>query len=97
MIRGRSECHDALFFGVIMKNSVIRKKIIDLVSKEISQGNQFIDNRQLVGIKRKLSGNESLSMDVRRDLADYVVGQRIGESDGHEYEELIDWLLYQGN
>lgn len=67
-----------------------------MVSKEISQGNQFIDNRQLVGIKRKLSGNESLSMDVRRDLADYVVGQHIGESDGHEYEELIDWLLYQG-
>ena len=49
-----------------------------------------------MGIKRKLSGNESLSMDVRRDLADYVVGQHIGESDGHEYEELIDWLLYQG-
>lgn len=67
-----------------------------MVSKEISQGNQFIDNRQLVGIKRKLSGNESLSMDVRRDLADYVVGKHIGESDGHEYEELIDWLLYQG-
>lgn len=79
-----------------MRNSVIRKKIIDLVSKEISQRNQFIDNRQLVDIKRRLYGNESLSMDVRRDLADYVVGQNIGESDGHEYEELIDWLLYQG-
>lgn len=79
-----------------MRNSVIRKKIIDLVSKEISQGNQFIDNRQLVDIKRRLYGNESLSMDIRRDLADYVVGQNIGESDGHEYEELIDWLLYQG-
>ena len=79
-----------------MRNSVIRKKIIDLVSKEISQGNQFIDNRRLMEIKRRLSGNESLSMDVRRDLADYVVGQNIGESDGHEYEELIDWLLYQG-
>ncbi len=79
-----------------MRNSVIRKKIIDLVSKEISQGNQFIDNRQLVDIKRRLYGNESLSMDVRRDLADYVVGPNIGESDGHEYEELIDWLLYQG-
>lgn len=79
-----------------MRNSVIRKKIIDLASKEISQGNQFIDNRQLVDIKRRLYGNESLSMDVRRDLADYVVGQNIGESDGHEYEELIDWLLYQG-
>lgn len=79
-----------------MRNSVIRKKIIDLVSNEISQGNQFIDNRRLMEIKRRLSGNEALSMDVRRDLADYVVGQNIGESDGHEYEELIDWLLYQG-
>lgn len=79
-----------------MRNSVIRKKIIDLVSREISQGNQFIDNRRLMEIKRRLSGNEVLSMDVRRDLADYVVGQNIGESDGHEYEELIDWLLYQG-
>ena len=67
-----------------------------MVSKEISQRNQFIDNRQLVDIKRRLYGNESLSMDVRRDLADYVVGQNIGESDGHEYEEIIDWLLYQG-
>lgn len=80
-----------------MRSSVIRNKIIDLVSKEISQGNQFVDNRQLVDIKRKLVGNEPLCMEVRRDLADYVVGQNIGESDGHEYEELIDWLLYQGN
>lgn len=48
-------------------------------------------------IKRKLLSNEPLCMEVRRDLADYVVGQNIGESDGHEYEELIDWLLYQGN
>ena len=79
-----------------MRSNAIRKKIMELVSEEIRQGSQFIDRKQLIDIRRRLSDNEPLCMDIRRNLADYVVGQNIGECDGHEYEELVDWLLHQG-
>lgn len=31
------------------------------------------------------------------DLAKYVVGNYIGENEGHEYEPLIDWLMDKRN
>lgn len=76
-----------------MRNKEAKEKIIKLVESELKTGNQFIDNDRLINIMRKLVSNDVLSEEERQDLANYVVGQHIGECEGHDYEPLIDWLI----
>lgn len=78
-----------------MKAREIKKSLVDLIEKEIETGNQFINKETLIGMKEKIKANAFLSEKDCQDLANYVVGQYIGEDQGYEYEEIIDWLIYK--
>lgn len=80
-----------------MKTGEVKKALIDLIKKEIEEGSQFIGKESLIRMKEALIINDTLGEKDCQDLANYVVGQYIGEGQGYQYEEVIDWLLYKTN
>ncbi|MDO5103093.1 MAG: hypothetical protein Q4D91_09380 [Lautropia sp.] len=79
--------------ALIMTPDVARAWPIQLIDQDLAENSPALSPERLASLRQVLAAGDALGEQDARDLANDVVGIRIGEHDGHEFEALIDWLM----
>ncbi|MCM2480251.1 hypothetical protein [Serpentinimonas maccroryi] len=74
-----------------MRREELKNTILALIEKEMQFGVNYLTKEQLMDLLIKLRAND-LSHDDRKNIADYVLANYLGQDDCIA-EELIDWIL----
>jgi hypothetical protein len=70
----------------------MKDKIVALMEKERNEQISFLAKERIDELIEKLQSSR-LSDDEKREIADHILANYIGGSDGDQVEDLIDWLL----
>lgn len=79
--------------ALIMTPDGARAWLIQLIDQDLAEKSPALSRERLALLRQVLAAGDELGEQEARDLANDVVGIRIGEHDGHEFEALMDWLM----